>query len=98
MAEMAEMAEVAAAICIVFKPRKLNHETLGNGAPHLHWWLTPRYESDSRPFAPIWESLEFLRAQWTNGCRPTDEERASPRLSILTALESRDVDIELPYR
>jgi diadenosine tetraphosphate (Ap4A) HIT family hydrolase len=95
---LGEMAEVAAAIWTVFSPKKLNYEALGNGAPHLHWWLTPRYESDPRPFAPIWEDLEFLRAQWTNGCRPTDEERDSRRSRLLTALESRDVDIELPYR
>ena len=38
-----EMAEVAAAVFAAFAPRKLNYEALGNGAPHLHWWLTPRY-------------------------------------------------------
>jgi diadenosine tetraphosphate (Ap4A) HIT family hydrolase len=38
-----EMAEVSAAIFTAFSPRKLNYEALGNGAPHLHWWLTPRY-------------------------------------------------------
>jgi diadenosine tetraphosphate (Ap4A) HIT family hydrolase len=97
-AHLAEMAEVAAAVWNAFSPRKLNYEALGNGAPHLHWWLTPRYEDDPRPFAPIWEDLEFLRAQWTNGCRPTDEERMSLRSTFLTALESQDVDIELPYR
>jgi diadenosine tetraphosphate (Ap4A) HIT family hydrolase len=42
-AHLAEMAEVAAAIWSVFSPKKLNYEALGNGAPHLHWWLTPRY-------------------------------------------------------
>jgi diadenosine tetraphosphate (Ap4A) HIT family hydrolase len=57
-AHLAEMAEVAAAIWTTFTPKKLNYEALGNGAPHLHWWLTPRYESDPRPFAPIWEDLE----------------------------------------
>jgi diadenosine tetraphosphate (Ap4A) HIT family hydrolase len=97
-AHLAEMAEVAAALWSVFSPKKLNYEALGNGAPHLHWWLTPRYASDPRSFAPIWEDLEFLRAQWTNGRRPSDEQRDSLRSSILIALESRDVDIELSYR
>ncbi len=59
-AHLAEMAEVAAALWSVFSPKKLNYEALGNGAPHLHWWLTPRYESDPRGFAPIWEDLEIL--------------------------------------
>jgi diadenosine tetraphosphate (Ap4A) HIT family hydrolase len=95
---LAEMAEVSAAIWDVFAPRKLNYEALGNGAPHLHWWLTPRYESDPRPIGPIWEDMEFLRAQWTGGCRPSADDRESRRSSLLTALEARDVTIELPYR
>jgi diadenosine tetraphosphate (Ap4A) HIT family hydrolase len=97
-AHLSEMAEVSAAIWNVVNPRKLNYEALGNGAPHLHWWLTPRYESDPRPFAPIWEDLEFLRAQWTDGCRPRAEDRESLRSSLLTALASRDVEIEMSYR
>jgi diadenosine tetraphosphate (Ap4A) HIT family hydrolase len=63
---LAEMAEVAAAVWKAFTPRKLNYEALGNGAPHLHCWITPRYESDPRPIGPIWEDMEFLRAQWPN--------------------------------
>jgi diadenosine tetraphosphate (Ap4A) HIT family hydrolase len=91
-----EMAEVAAAIDQVFKPRKLNYEALGNGAPHLHWWLTPRYPTDPRPFGPIWEDLEFLRAQWTDGCRP-DESQLKERCTLmLSALRSRGLTIELP--
>jgi diadenosine tetraphosphate (Ap4A) HIT family hydrolase len=93
-----EMAEVVAAIDEVFSPTKLNYEALGNGVPHLHWWLTPRYSTDPRPFAPIWEDLEFLRSEWTNGGRPTDEERESRRAALLSVLESRAVEIELPYR
>jgi diadenosine tetraphosphate (Ap4A) HIT family hydrolase len=97
-AHLAEMAEVASAVWKVFTPRKLNYEALGNGAPHLHWWITPRYESDPRPIGPIWEDMEFLRAQWTNGCHPSDEERESLRSGLLEALESQEVTIELPYR
>lgn len=97
-AHLAEMAGVSAAVWSVSSPKKLNYEALGNGVPHLHWWLTPRYEADPRPFAPIWEDLEFLRAQWTSACRPTDEERESLRSRLLSALDSQDVEIELPYR
>jgi diadenosine tetraphosphate (Ap4A) HIT family hydrolase len=95
---LAEMSEVASAIFEVFGPKKLNYEALGNGAPHLHWWLTPRYPTDPRPFGPIWEDLEFLRAQWTNGCRPTEEERHARKLLLLEALEHRDVTIERDFR
>ena len=91
---LAEMAEVAEALFRAFSPRKLNYEALGNSVPHLHWWLTPRYEHDPRPHAPIWEDLDFLRAQWTRGARPDDEQRERLRRSILDALESQDVGIE----
>jgi diadenosine tetraphosphate (Ap4A) HIT family hydrolase len=97
-AHLAEMAEVASAIFEVFAPRKLNYEALGNGAPHLHWWLTPRYATDPRPIGPIWEDLEFLRAQWTSGCRPDDAERDLRRSRLLTALASRPVTIEQAFR
>lgn len=92
-----EMAEVAAAIFTAFSPRKLNYEALGNSAPHLHWWLTPRYASDPRGFAPIWEDLEFLRAQWTGGCRPDDSSRVQLGRQLLTALAARDVVIERAF-
>ncbi len=89
-----EMTEVAGAIFDAFSPRKMNYEALGNGAPHLHWWLTPRYASDPRGFAPIWEDLEFLRAQWTEGRRPDDDQRLELGGRLLAALRQRDVDIE----
>ncbi len=63
---LAELAEVAATIDATFRPVKMNIESLGNGIPHLHWWLTPRYEDEARPKAPIWEKLDFLREMWTD--------------------------------
>ena len=70
------MAEVAEALFRVFSPRKLNYEALGNSVPHLHWWLTPRYVDDPRPHAPIWEDLDFLRAQnW----KPREDRRRRGR-------------------
>jgi diadenosine tetraphosphate (Ap4A) HIT family hydrolase len=92
-----EMAEVAAAMFAAFEPRKMNHEALGNGVPHLHWWLTPRYASDPRPFAPIWEDLEFLCAQWTDGGRPSDGVHAVRRSRLLSALRDRDLNIDREY-
>jgi diadenosine tetraphosphate (Ap4A) HIT family hydrolase len=90
-----EMAEVAAALSDAFRPNKLNIESLGNGVPHLHWWLTPRYLTDPRPRAPIWEDLDFLRAQWTETARPTADERTARRALLLSALRSRNLVVEL---
>ena len=92
---LAEMSEVAAAANDVFSPRKLNVESLGNGVPHLHWWITPRYETDPRPRGPIWEDLDFLRTLWGDGGRPTPEEFSASRGSLFDALRTRDVTIEL---
>jgi diadenosine tetraphosphate (Ap4A) HIT family hydrolase len=92
-----EMTEVAAAIFSSFSPKKMNYEALGNGVPHLHWWLTPRYATDPRGFAPIWEDLEFLRAQWTGGRRPDDKERVALGRQLLGALKARGLTIEQSY-
>ena len=93
-AHLGEMAEVSAAMIAAFQPRKLNYEALGNTTPHLHWWLTPRYDTDPRPFAPIWEDLEFLRAVWTGSARPAPDERDQLRARLLDALKEREVAIE----
>jgi diadenosine tetraphosphate (Ap4A) HIT family hydrolase len=89
-----EMSEVAAAVFEVFQPSKLNYEALGNSTPHLHWWLTPRYTTDPRPGGPVWEDLDFLRAQWTAGARLDDDERDDRRLRLLHGLRRRDLVIE----
>jgi diadenosine tetraphosphate (Ap4A) HIT family hydrolase len=36
-----------------FKPLKMNYETLGNGTPHLHTHLVPRYWVDPAPGQPF---------------------------------------------
>ena len=63
---LAELAEVASALDVVFSPLKMNIESLGNGVPHLHWWLTPRHAGEPRPKSPIWEDFDFLRELWTD--------------------------------
>lgn len=93
-AHLVEMAEVAAAVYEAFEPAKLNYEALGNSVPHLHWWLTPRHDDDPRPAGPIWEDPDFLRALWTGGMQPGDQERDGLRRRLLRALEQRDVVIE----
>ena len=36
-----------------FEPLKMNYETLGNGTPHLHTHLVPRYRDDRNPGQPF---------------------------------------------
>jgi diadenosine tetraphosphate (Ap4A) HIT family hydrolase len=93
-AHLAEMGEVAEALCRAFGPRKLNHEALGNSVPHLHWWLTPRYSGDPWPRRPIWENPDFVRLSWTGGLEPDDAERAPLKGLILDALGEQQVTIE----
>src|SRR5690554_2822841 len=42
----AELMAVSRAIDSAYQPWKLNLVSLGNVAPHVHWHLMPRYESD----------------------------------------------------
>ncbi len=93
-AHLMEMSEVAAAVFDAFGPRKLNYEALGNLVPHLHWWLTPRYDNDARPSAPIWEDLDFLRTLWTRGMHPDEPERHELQRRVLDAFTARDLPIE----
>ncbi len=41
-----EMMKAHAAIEKVFRPKKMNLESLGNVVDHLHWHFFPRYEDD----------------------------------------------------
>ncbi len=49
-----DMSRVAAALARTLNPDKMNYELLGNGMPHLHWHLVPRYKTDSMWGRPIW--------------------------------------------
>lgn len=94
---LAEMAGVAEAVSTAFQPRKMNYEALGNGVPHLHWWLTPRYSDDRHPHGPIWENLDFLRLLWTRGMRPEEHERDARKEKILRALHDLGLTVELGF-
>ena len=91
-----EMAEVAHALARACNPRKMNYEALGNGTPHLHWHLIPRYDTDPHPRGPVWEDLSFLRQFWLGGA-PPDETTAATRRAILRELRNADVTIEHEY-
>jgi diadenosine tetraphosphate (Ap4A) HIT family hydrolase len=49
-----DMSIVASALAKVLKPDKMNYELLGNGAPHMHWHIVPRYTTDPVWGRPIW--------------------------------------------
>jgi diadenosine tetraphosphate (Ap4A) HIT family hydrolase len=92
-AYLREMAAVAEAVFRAFGPRKLNYELLGNGVPHLHWHLFPRYAGDPHPSGPVWEDPGFGNAL-AHGAPPTPEQLTGMRGSLLTALENADLRIE----
>lgn len=49
-----DMSTVAEALAKALHPNKMNYELLGNGMPHLHWHLVPRYTTDPMWGRPIW--------------------------------------------
>jgi diadenosine tetraphosphate (Ap4A) HIT family hydrolase len=53
-----DMSKVSAAIGKTLRPDKLNYELLGNGMPHLHWHIIPRYKSDPFWGRPIWTGYQ----------------------------------------
>jgi diadenosine tetraphosphate (Ap4A) HIT family hydrolase len=92
-----EMAEVAHAVFRYAGPRKMNYEALGNSVAHLHWWITPRHHDDPRPGGPIWEDLDFLRAQRSGDSVPAEAERDHLRLGLLTELRRAPVAIHRSF-
>ena len=49
-----DMSQVAQVLFQTFTPDKMNYELLGNGMPHLHWHLIPRFKTDPFWGRPIW--------------------------------------------
>lgn len=49
----ADVLDVARALIGVYRPLKMNYETLGNSLPHLHTHLIPRFTEDPRPGQPF---------------------------------------------
>jgi diadenosine tetraphosphate (Ap4A) HIT family hydrolase len=48
-----EVAAVASAVERRYEPMKMNWLSLGNGVPHLHVHLVPRYADDAHPGGPL---------------------------------------------
>jgi diadenosine tetraphosphate (Ap4A) HIT family hydrolase len=78
----ADMMQAAQALAQVFKPVKMNYQILGNGGPHLHCILQPRFYGDSEPGWPIDPYQEQVLL--------TPEEYKERVRLIQTALESHD--------
>jgi diadenosine tetraphosphate (Ap4A) HIT family hydrolase len=86
-----EMRLVAEAIATVVKPWKMNYECLGNGEPHVHWHLFPRYETDQMRGVPIW-----LRPESERKVTLDDNDRRALIGSIRSQLATRFPDARMP--
>lgn len=71
-----EVLRVGRAIEALFEPTKMNYQTLGNGLPHLHTHLVPRYADDPAPGEPL--PFELLL-----GAEPIGEEEFARRVAML---------------
>ena len=52
-----DILRVGRALRTHYGPKKLNYETWGNGEPHVHTHIVPRYELDPNPGGgfPFWQ-------------------------------------------
>lgn len=49
-----DLRTAESAIYKTFQPDHMNVESLGNGMPHLHWHIIPRFKDDGRWGGPVW--------------------------------------------
>ena len=80
-----EMSLVYEAVFNAFKPDKMNAELLGNGDPHIHWHLFPRYDSDPLRRRPVWKLTKEL--MFRDEAKPTSAELAEMVLSVKAELD-----------
>lgn len=78
-----DISDVAEAVYQAFQPEKLNYELLGNGEPHLHWHIFPRYADDPMPGKPIWQLDKAIRT----AVIPTEVELKELKEKLRTALK-----------
>jgi diadenosine tetraphosphate (Ap4A) HIT family hydrolase len=81
-----EMSEVAEAVYIAFRPKKLNYELLGNTDSHLHWHIFPRYGNDPRPEGVTWCIDKSIR--YSEEAKPSDQELKNIKEKLLNALKT----------
>ena len=48
-----EVLRVGRAMQTYYRPLKMNYQLMGNGQPHLHWLLAPRFGDDVAPGVPL---------------------------------------------
>ena len=54
-----EVLRLGRALETLYRPAKMNYQTLGNVVPHLHTHLVPRHWADPAPHAPLpWSYLD----------------------------------------
>lgn len=80
-----EMSLVAEAVYHAFQPKKLNYELLGNGEPHLHWHVFPRYQDDPNPTEPIW--LIDKKVRNADHSKPSNSEMNRLKEKLMVSLE-----------
>lgn len=81
---LVEMAQVSSAVYNAFKPHKLNYELLGNGDPHLHWHIFPRYRSDPGLTSPVWSIDKSIRN--AESARPSNKQLEEMKKQLLKYL------------
>jgi diadenosine tetraphosphate (Ap4A) HIT family hydrolase len=54
-----EVMRAAKAVQKTFRPWKLNYCCYGNGEPHVHWHIFPRYENDPNRGDPWRDAARF---------------------------------------
>ena len=75
-----EMVIVAHAVYEAFRPTKLNYELLGNGEPHLHWHIFPRYAIDPHFIDPVWVVEKPVR--YSESVRPTQKQLRTLKIKL----------------
>jgi diadenosine tetraphosphate (Ap4A) HIT family hydrolase len=79
-----EMSQLAGAIHKTVNPDKMNYELLGNGEPHMHWHLIPRFKTDPEFSRAIWLVDKSVRQ--AADTYPSSDTVAELRTKILTQL------------
>jgi len=70
---LSEMILVAEAVFNVIKPEKMNYELLGNGCPHIHWHLYPRFRGDTPIVSSVYQLTDA--ELFDESYRPSEEQR-----------------------
>lgn len=73
----AEVMRATRAVHATFSPWKLNHACYGNGEPHVHWHIFPRYEDDPDRTRNPWLHADRFRER---AITPDEARRVATRI------------------